>query len=399
MALALLLATLPATPFAEELPFPPTFRRDRVDDRDFEFPETFFLDVASFRLQDDWRLRWEEAGNAYQGTGGSTSSDDLYLFQEASLRKSLDERWDFSYRFLQDLDFDGQVLKNLVSLEHKEGPFAFGPVSHLDAFKENLDLGATASWRPSKAHAVQTWGFWVDPVFNQKTSTGDRYDKKAVTWAAAGRHLPRNDLRLGWGAGYIPPVALELASRGFTGHFTQLSYRGDCRWTLAGERTLIGELAGEETEKSRDYATASPSTVSVARSVQQARVGYRRPWGAMHLRFALEGVNFREWSRYPNAGSSTHRLRRREAIASAGVDRAVTERWTLRPTLLVDKLQNREDHPLSPGAERGNTGWESKLALGAEYRFKNSAWLVLNPTVMLEGFAFGGGNLQVSVEF
>ena len=110
-------------------------------------------------------------------------------------------------------------------------------------------------------------------------------------------------------------------------------------------------------------------------------------------------MGFRERNELLQNHASTYVLSRQEWIASLGLDRALSGSWTARPTAFLAKLQNREDHALSPSSDRRNTGFESKAALAFERRFPKGATLLINPTILLESFAFGGGNVQFEIEF
>lgn len=139
----------------------------------------YFLDFAGFALPLVWdeELRKSTADVSYRVNAASLDCCDLYIRQEARLRRRLTPATEFRWVFTQRGDKDKEETRHLIELE-RSLPGGFSAILFGEpAFnKEDADIGLGASWR-----GLQFRRNWVDFTFNKRSPGGESYSKVPIT--------------------------------------------------------------------------------------------------------------------------------------------------------------------------------------------------------------------------
>lgn len=396
MLLALASASVSTTAGASAAHLPQPWRSDAVVlGRDEAYNSERFLHELTF---DHRQSQPTATGNGIRGTGGSVSSRRLY----------------FDFRFRQDFGFredQNGFLLDIQRSEDLDGPYQ----RQLVGFRQNLgdktevwlqgdvfsDKAESDIYLSTRHHLTdQSWlhasVILPDYYFNEKTDTGDRLEKKPVSWfvqwhrhGASSEEGTTISLNLSPDSRFLTQqenlVVTNATQRAALSHGVQT---GDWLFSahLEAERTrreywLQGPDENRATDFERDHFQARGSMTLVSHRLSPTL-------GIAWLQLDETGYFGRELN-------DRGRIRRREPTVFGDITLATSERTNVSPGIYLSAPDIRQTFEREPG--RRHTGFTGKLAVPFETRLSADAQAVLtfNPTFYLHKFGFGGGNLQL----
>lgn len=394
------LSTLVITPVAAEIPWTEAhpLRRDAlVEGRDFHYNSESFLHRFSYRHLSD---KPEPGRDGIRGTGGSISSDSLYI--DYYLQKTFafdDQRHAFVARMQRGEDFDGHFERQLVGVSRQVSQnWRAAFLSDVTGNKADADVQLEAQWQHQQTHTLRLAVVLTDPMFNDKNGTGGEYRQSPVTYFAHYRHHPEQGSRGEIAVNFSPKASFEdrLASVIASGDQLRLMAAFS---TPVGDRWRTGlRFKGERSERSfrfqRDEPPAADSfsrrMYSLSWHITATDLPAQPHVGLRHYRLHERG-----W--FGEALASSGRNLRDGTAVFAGLTFNTGERQSWQPNVTISKITYDRNFVEDPSVNRRENKWIGKLSLPWRYVAdrQRGATITLSPSIRLHTGAFGGGNIQV----
>lgn len=381
---------------------PEPFRLQQLQGRDFDYNLESFLQRLSFSpvpLQPFAPL-WQQDG--WYGTGGSTRSREFYV--HSVLQKTV--QFDFpgfaGVRVNRAEDLDGRYDRQLVGVGYRNQAAGteYSLWGDVAGAKEQLDLQFEISQPFANGSWLKSAVVLTDLVYNSKTYTDNRYQKKPVTlYLSGGWQLARQQLY-----GF---TNLNLQTE-FTDATRQLAYSSEQYAVgLGWNRQLNTDLEFTVQGQGR-YAKRLQQDLSASAELQQMQRQYvqlhaeLRHYQATALSYwyGVHAISLNERDSRFAAGAEPAEYRR-ELYSYAGLHWQYSHNISLRPTLYLGyarvrgELQRFTDEPLN------DSGLLAKISPNVTLLLQQStgARIVINPSIKLHNLQFGGGNVQLDIPF
>lgn len=359
---------------------------------------SFTYDTEGFQQRHAYRsLSPARPGqDSLYGTGGSVTSDELYL--DVNLRKTLrsdDDRFAVTARMQRSEDMDGRFSRQLVGvaiqpLEHWEAAF----LADLNGDKGLMDFQYELHWRPDRTRLLRIAAIQTDPLYNRKADSINQYEERPLSWFA-GYHDTSGKGRREVSLNISPDVTYEDRFNGY--NVTASRWRLYAALEDSVARNWRGRMQVMVEQAERSYVPASGRKVPgddfsrrfhhVTASLGRTDIAWRPRFGLRHLRFSEHGYS----------GAALNRngwQNRREAAAFMSLHVDGGDRHWWEPVLEVARL-DREEQFGGGAYERRRTA----VRLGVPWRYEvdaqRGAVLTVNLTFRLHAGAFGGGNIQL----
>lgn len=399
--IALLLFVLETTRAQEPNPLR---REDVIDGRDFEYNEISFLHRFTYRPRTDLQWAWIRDPSGFRVTAGSVRSDELYLDLLLRKRWALDERFFFEFRQEVAEDFDGNFARTIAGAGLNLGlGWSAAVLAELDGTKENIDTHLELTWNGGTGRRLRIAAVAPDTSFNEKTKANEEYSRNPYTIFLEGLWTTEAGVSgQGW-VNWNTTTRLDRPGEGYD--FTYRALQGGVRALVPWRQWKF--TAEGRFERGRNERI--PIDFANATDVQQRQISRRHAEARLELNREISehwdgwvGYRYFHWlerERRPQDLTNDRRITRRESMLYAGVTWRIRDHIVFWPGLYLDFVDNRETYDFNPARNDPEDGLVAKLALPIEILFKKGARLTINPTIRLDEFKFGGGNLQLQVPF
>lgn len=376
------------------------FRGDEIDDRNFRYNESYFLNILSFDHDMALEREWDFVPSGYRGTAGSLHSKGIYLDQDLKLGSAVDERLSFRVHFRQAEDFDSRYERFVFEPEYKlnENWSLTVPLQVMSE-KDDLDLGISAIYRAPSIHYLKWSYVGQNALFNSETEGTRKFQRNPGTFAFQGSVEPAPGAWLKWTIGDTLPLKWEVDDRQFDFEFRRFYYRVLNQIALDTDSDLYFSVWGEQAGKSRNFVSGFDSQDSrLNRSVIRFRAEFRERFCCIQARAGVQYFAARENEHLLNNPAESQFLRRREYSAFLGWSTQYNEKARIGATFFLSDLHNFEK--LSSSLQTRDDDPISKLELSFEYDFSPKAHLAIEPSIQFFGSTpYGGTNVQLVVTF
>lgn len=361
---------------------------------------SFAYDTEGFHRRNSYRhLSPARPGeDSLYGTGGSVTSDELYL--DINLQKTLhsdDERFSVMARMQRSEDMDGRFDRQLAGVafrpaEKWEAAF----LADLDGDKGAMDLQYELHWQPDRSRRLRLVVVQTDPLYNSKSDSENRYRSRPLSWFA-GYHDDSGRGSKELAINVTPDVEYEDRANGYRitaskwrlhsaleGPVGQHGWHG--RMSARGERAKRSYTMSEGAESPREDFQRRFHELSA--SIGRPDTSWRPRVGVRYLRFRERG--------YSGAGlDRSGWQRRQEWGAFLRLHARAGQRHWWEPVLEVARLERNEEFDHAAPYRKQRTA----VRLGLPWRYEvdtdSGAVLTVNLTFRLHAGAFGGGNIQL----
>jgi hypothetical protein len=269
------------------------------------------------------------------------------------------------------------------------------------AYKEDNDIGAGAIYRRGLHDWLEVQFTGVD--FNEdKGMDGRHFSKDAYGLLVRNETALSDGVTIGGGIEFQLPMTMVDPGEDLEFHFDKKLYDAYLRCRTGPESELRVFAAGEQTGKNSDYFVDNASDQRLARHSfgAGAEMLWRSdaPWEADY-RAGARYFYFRERSLFPGDFLTDQKHERNEHTVYCGLTVELGEKVFFRPTIYADYVSQNELFLNDPRKNDRFNGFQGKMSGAFEYRFTQTAWLIVNPNLDLDEMNWGGGNVQVIIIF
>ncbi|MEQ8764760.1 MAG: hypothetical protein RL885_12590 [Planctomycetota bacterium] len=377
-----------------------TFRGDEIDGRDFDYTDSYFLDVLSFTPSSSFAETWSNIETGVRGSIGSIRTDEFYTSHELRVRQELVEGRGLAFRFgyLEGEDFDSRYRRFRAGIEQE---LMFG--TRISAWFEGTQLKEDNDFLLGLVHDGGPWraeaSLGLVDFNDDKGKDGREFLRSAYATHLAFDWSP--SLAWSFGATLDAQLPMEVVDPGEDLSFEFRKIRQSLRasWRL-GRRDVL------QVETSFELSASERLTLSDLERRDRDREFY---WPGLEWRHFYEnGVEaslilkyfrLRENERRRLSLNEARMIDRHEAQVGIRLEAPLDDEWWLSPALWLAWVDLAEVYPLD-GLENDRAHRiEAKIAVPFEWRPGPTVRLVINPTFELDEPAFGGGNVQLVVGF
>ena len=399
--LLLLAATLISAPAGAQ----EGFRTETVQDRTFDYTDTYFLDVLTFLPPEDWQEEWDASASGYRLTVGSVRTNEFYLDEQMRVEADVTRWLRARIHLFQREDFDSRYTRLLTGGDiNLTDRFSLGSYTTLLPEKEEMDIAFVASYVVDRSDYLSLSINLVDALFNEKSDSNDRIGGEPFTVKLRGRVRPANDWTLAFNVGRDFPLRVEFRDDGFDFLHRKSFYSTRLSGPVGDRWGLVVRLDGENGERQRDYD--DPMHLD---NMEQERdhFRFRMEWtrrlrGDFTASAGFDYFYLYEATRFVNDPAESERMLLREATVYGALRIPlpfVADGFALRPGLFVSHFSDEDLFPGNPGRTDEVDGIRSKVVTAVEHKIPGRVRLLLSATWRTDKFSFGGGNVQVQITF
>lgn len=392
-----LLFTAPALADSTWIDVHPLRREAMIEGRPFTYNSEGFLHRFSYR---NLSSRPGPGDDGLWGTGGSISSDELYVEINGQYTLQLDNpRYGVIARMQRREDLDGRFDRQMIGVSRQfsgnwEGAF----LADIAGDKGVVDFQLEANWRPSRDRFLRLAVVQPDRLYNDKSPSDNRFSGTPTTLFAHYRQPLAEHGHIETAINYTPSVEYTVRSRGYTVAADQLRLMSDINLPVSSRWYAGARL---ELERStRDFSASAEGQVpgsDFSRDLQHVMLSISAPdspWSP-HVGLRYFELDEQGWFGSELATEGFHH--RREIGAYAGITVRTGDNHWLEPTVFAQTVEFEREFLQRASDNRDRREFVGKIILPWRWNIsrESGAVLSLNPTFRLHRLAFGGGNIQL----
>jgi|GEM_PF-3390942 len=376
------------------------YRGDEYKPRDYQIGPEYFMDRLSILPTIESLLWYRDADNAYLGSAGSYTSEDLFLIQNLKLQHGLFPETKFAFNFDMDQDYNGSYEHHFLELDGPtNGLWSAGLMGEPMARKEYADIGVMAQ-RKTEAAQARTEFILPNFVFGGKNADNAYYLKNPYNLRFFGWQPLVTGLEVFVTADLDFPSETDYVNPEFIFSYQSYKPAGGVIWRVADRQMIWLEGQYENTDKARNgYDVGDPKNFHTERQVIQGRLEYvcGAP-NSYRSTLGLEYVNFTESNDYPNDSTSTYDLDHLSRIAYGTFQMPLVALLCLQMGVYVDVVNHDQDYLDNPKETEQKAGWDGKVPVALVWNDK-SFHAQVGVSMEIDEPKFGGGYVGLTVIF